>query len=500
MIRRHALALAVPAALFLVMLLPLAGGFTDDGYIHIQYARNIIERGEYSFNPGEPSFGTTSPLWVMELAAIGSFFSDRATLVLISQILSWLAGFGALVAAYALALSLGANRFLAVVAATILAADVWLVRWTALGMESSSAALAVLVMVLASVRAHESPRWAAGFGAAAAVASLLRPEVYLALPVFVVAALTLGRRMPRRHVIIAFAVAAVLLLPWLVYARVAVGSFLPNTAGAKSGGVILSPVTFVRKLDPVVKIVASAQAVSLVALLVSLVTMRSRSLLFSPRARFAVLWVVALPVAYVLFDMQILSRYLLLVTPVVCVLAWAALAEASAVRSWRRERAVAVAAAAVAVLVSVVFYTRVVVVPSRAFSHDLQHNLRGLGEYLHQTTAPDAVVAAADIGYLAFYSGRRVLDLGGLVEPVTGELRAEYSYEEIVDRGLYFGLDGYPHVDYFIDRDHQPDRFSGRTVAGHRFEKVFETTVRNLGIRKPGTFHYTLYHLTPVNP
>jgi hypothetical protein len=198
--------------------------------------------------------------------------------------------------------------------------------------------------------------------------------------------------------------------------------------------------------------------------------------------------------------MQILSRYLLLVTPVVCVLAWAALAEAISVRGWRRGRIMAVAAATVAVVVGAGFYARVVVPPSRAFSHDLQHNLRRLGQYLHDNAEPDAVVAAADIGYLAFYSGRRVLDLGGLVEPVTGTLRAEHSYEEIVERGLYFGLEGYPHVDYFIDRDHRADRFSGQTLSGHHFEKVFETTVRNLGIRKPGTFHYTLYHLTPVKP
>ena len=53
--------LVVPLLIFLVLLLPLADGFTDDGYIHIQYARNIVEHGEYSFNPGEVSFGTTSP-------------------------------------------------------------------------------------------------------------------------------------------------------------------------------------------------------------------------------------------------------------------------------------------------------------------------------------------------------------------------------------------------------------------------------------------------------
>ena len=73
--------------------------------------------------------------------------------------------------------------------------------------------------------------------------------------------------------------------------------------------------------------------------------------------------------------------------------------------------------------------------PSRAFTYDLTHRMKSIALYLDASASPRAVVAAADIGYLAFYGNRRVLDLGGLVEPRTGELRSEYSYEEIVARG-----------------------------------------------------------------
>jgi putative intracellular protease/amidase len=120
-----------------------------------------------------------------------------------------------------------------------------------------------------------------------------------------------------------------------------------------------------------------------------------------------------------------------------------------------------------------------------------------LALYLRDHSPPDAVVAAADIGYLAFYSERRVLDLGGLVEPETGKLREAHEYDEIVERGLYFDVPGYPRVDYFVDRDHEENRFDGAIVNGHRFEKVHATVVRNLGIRKPGVYHYALYRLTP---
>ena len=125
------------------------------------------------------------------------------------------------------------------------------------------------------------------------------------------------------------------------------------------------------------------------------------------------------------------------------------------------------------------------------------HNMKGIAGFIRDNSAEDAVVAAADIGYLAFYSGRRVLDLGGLVEPATGELRARHSYEDIIQRGLFLDLEGYPHVDLFVDRALEPDRFEGRVMSGLSFERVYQTKVRNLGIRKPGPYFYTLYRLVP---
>ena len=353
-------------------------------------------------------------------------------------------------------------------------------------------------MILASLRAWSNSRPAAFLGLTMVLASLVRPEVYLAFPVFLVSLWFHRRTTNRRCVWITLAVAAALLVPWLLFARFYIGSLLPNTAGAKSGGLVVNPVTFVRKFSPVVKIVVSTQAIAIIAAVTSVVVLKSRSRLFLPETRFLLLWIVVLPVTYVLFDIQILSRYLLLITPLLCVTGWLAIEELAGRYLPRiRGRAVMSAIAAVVILLNAALYAKVVLPPSVAFSHDLTHNMKSIADYLRDNSEKEAVVAAADIGYLAFYSERRVLDLGGLVEPATGELRLHHSYEEIIQRGLYLDLDGYPHVDFFIDRDLKRDRFEGRLMGGYRFERVYQTTVRNLGIRKPGPYYYTLYKLVP---
>src|SRR5690348_13183272 len=44
----------------------------DDSYIHLQFARNLATGHGWSFNPGEPTPGATSPLWVALLAALAA--------------------------------------------------------------------------------------------------------------------------------------------------------------------------------------------------------------------------------------------------------------------------------------------------------------------------------------------------------------------------------------------------------------------------------------------
>ncbi len=65
----------------------------DDAWIHQVYARNLAQRGEWSFNPGQPSGGSTSPLWSFLLA--GGYLFQLNPLVwsgLLAGIALWITG------------------------------------------------------------------------------------------------------------------------------------------------------------------------------------------------------------------------------------------------------------------------------------------------------------------------------------------------------------------------------------------------------------------------
>jgi hypothetical protein len=485
--------LLIPGALFVLLLLPLREGFTDDGFIHIQYAANIIARGEYSFNAGEVSYGTTSPLWVLILSALGKVFGGGENLIVVSRILSWLSGAGAVFIMFWFGRSLGLRVSTAWLCSLTLAAHVWHLRWTALSMETSSTVLAVAAVGLASVESDRSARRAGLLGCLMAFASLLRPEAYLLPVVYAGSVVAFRWKRGVSRALPALVVYAALVLPWLLFARLHLGQFLPNTAAAKSGGATLNPVLLFERVRPLAEIMGP-DALLLAALAFAVVVL-PRTRVFGDPYRFLLLWVIALPTAYVVLGMQVLSRYMLLVVPFSIVLGFLALEDLADRFGAPLRRAVVVVPALAGVVLNVALYLGVVVGPSRAFSHDLTHRLKDFARQIKDQSDENAVVAAADIGYLAFYSQRRVLDLGGLVDRSTRRLRSEHPYDEIIEQGLYLDLAAYPRVDFFIDRDRVANRFQGATRHGYRFETVRVERVANLGIRNPGPFYYTLYRL-----
>lgn len=493
------------AVLFVVLAMPLRSSLVDDTYIHLQYARNLAEAGEFSFNRGDPTYGATSPLWVFILSAVYRLGGD---LEFFCRVLSWASTIAIIVLVYSLTARI-AGRGAAACAALITAADAWLVRWTAVGMETSFAAFMVLAALMASFSAMRSYTRSLIFGLFLLFAVLSRPEAMLLVPLALFVFATAGGRRPgiRLAWLLLFVVC---FAAWLVVVKRHTGTYLPLTAGAKQGRPVLSTLIFGRALIPL-KIMGVTLALPWISLILSIVTglVRDRSLVscFAGRPVYgemnavdlragillSLLWAFALPVLYVLFDFQVLSRYLVPVSPAVVVLGVAGAARlAGRITGRPGIRKIALSSfAAVVVVQNVIFYAVVVVPPTREFSQGMRDVLVPMGEWLRTNTDETAVVAVPDIGAVGYTSRRRVLDLGGLVTPEINRMRRTIDVDRIIGEGLYLDLG----PDFLIDRSTEPLRFDGSIIRDVRFVALMQGTVANLGIRQPYPVVYVLYRL-----
>lgn len=220
---------ALPLALFTIVERVVAGasGFPlDDPWIHMHFARNIAEGLGFVYNPGRPIAGSTAPLWTLLLAA-AVFVAGPS--VLAAKALGVTCALGAAVFTRRAALAWGAPPVAAMLAGVAL---LWAgpVAWGALsGMEVTLAALLVAAALLAL--AHDRTAWTVW---PASLAVLARPEAALLLPLLALAGPLRVRRLA------AFVlVPAVVLAPAIVFAWMTVGTPYPATAAAKvEGGLI----------------------------------------------------------------------------------------------------------------------------------------------------------------------------------------------------------------------------------------------------------------------
>lgn len=206
----------------------LYGGHSagDDTYIYMRYVGNALAGHGFTFNPGEASFGVTSPLWTFVMVPAARLFGNSVwTWKVTSAVLLGAAGaclFGMLAR-----FKIGTRT--AVLLSLMAMAEPHTFRWASSGMENS---LAVLLLVLTASLMHAaSEQVKDGPSIALGVVLGLLP---FARPELIVVTLILGAYLLITYNPPALAALWITGLGMAIATLSAFGGLLPQTAAAKA--------------------------------------------------------------------------------------------------------------------------------------------------------------------------------------------------------------------------------------------------------------------------
>ena len=504
-------------ALLGVLLLALAhlalfqGYLTDDSFIHFQFAKHLIAGQGFAFNANEPTYGATSPLWVLLLAASGAAVPGSAKTpadATIIPAIAWIAkAWGTLFTLLAvlwivrLGRTLGWGGLSAIALSVLLAAHAWSARWAVSGMETSLAVFLVIVALERLAWVLEGRGSPVLLGALLGLAVLARPECWVLLGMSVVAVAAVvdagsavSARMRRAAGVCLGA--ALPLVPWHLAAWFWFHRLLPNTSAAKAGA-LLHPDLALAAIRASIRILLATDLLPLALSVVAAGFAGIELLRGAPKSRRAFWLVVAgWPVLLVLGlaagGVQVVSRYLLPAVPSILLLGVASFAWASARLDPKRQ------AVALGLLVAIYVGQNAVVTLRYSAPHARRHttgllsSLAAFGSWARTNTPPGTEFALPDIGAFGFYSDRPVLDLFGLVTPRMAPITVHEGYDAVVSN-LLFERVGRPP--YLIDRAREAGRLSTPADPTNPYHYLSSKIIPDLGLTRPGAFVYSLYHI-----
>ena len=438
--------LPVILSVFFVIAASHFGYTPDDTYIYLQFAKNLIRGEGVAFNAGHPTYGITGPLWLLIIAAGGLFGAD---LLMSAKIVDLLFACASVMMFSFLAFEVIRDRVVALAATGAFALNAWFLRWAGSGMETSLAVLLVVAAVWFCLRNEYLPATVA-----AALLALVRPEALL-LQGFIIADVFLNTEDRKRAFRVAVTVTltySAVILPWALYAALTFGTVVPNTALAKAGFHISAAGTASTFLD-LGKAICATDTVTVLVLLVcgGLVMLRRREWIaraeHAANYRFYLLrqsllglgWVTALVLLYGLTGVNMISRYVLLVTPFIVLYAFFFLDRVLVHMNALRLRYAAAMICCLAVMAQNHFVFHYAVSPGiGAFAKGMEECFVPIGKWFHNNTPPGTVIFASDVGALGYYSDREICDGAGLVSPEMLPLvRGGYTFERLVAEKFY---------------------------------------------------------------
>ncbi len=468
----------------LILFAPYRHFTTDDAFIHYRFAENVAAGQGWSYNPGVPTNGDTSPLWVLLLAVTAPIAGDvpRAAKALDAAAVTAAILLFATLARRRVAS--GFPRWAPLAMTSLFLLDPWFLKWGMSGMETPLAMALVLLAYLLRERARTTRRPDPFTPIVLGIGCLVRPECFLLLLALAVEVIVADRGRRRVNLFFVVVLPMIILLPWLLYSRATFGVLFPNTLGARRD----LEYSAVYRASKLAKILASAYLLPIAGLLVAL----GRGKLANTSGIFPLLGTTLVIIFYLAWGVSVGARYLLPFTP--CLLLAGYPLVIAFLASRHRVRAVVLLGVAIQLLVVQFAYVRFVT----AWPEGMDPRLFELAHWLRTKTPPDAVVAAHEIGVLGYVSGRSILDLASLVSPDVPPVSRTRSVAMSLAAA---GQAGLPRPDYLVwNANEHPDSWLLADLSG-RLEPLITREVQREGSsHRGGSQYYTIYRVHRESP
>ncbi|WP_303774285.1 hypothetical protein [Anaerolinea thermophila] len=402
----------------------------DDAWIHQTYARNLAKGGEWAFIPGQPSAGSTAPLWSF-LLAVGYWTSPSIPYGW-TFFLGGMSLLGLMIVAQnwfqretGIDLALGA----------LLIGMEWHLLWAALsGMET--ALMAVLVLTVLWLMGAFQPWWGV-MGILIGVGIWIRPDaITLTAPVLLMWLWKFSRRevqwIQAGKFLAGF---LILFVPYIAFNWLISGSVFPNTFYAKQAeyALLYEISVWVRFLRSFGVMLVGAGGLLLPGFVWGIfLAFREKRIAYLLTSAWVIgyvaLYALRLPVTYQH------GRYLMPAMPVYFVLALMGtvqLVRGLSLRRWGWIISRVWIGSIAGVTLGFVF------LGAQAYATDvaiIETEMVETAQWVQQNTPSDALIAVHDIGAIGYFSQRKLVDLAGLVSPeVIPFIRDETRLREFLD-------------------------------------------------------------------
>lgn len=403
----------------------------DDAWIHQTYARNLIEYGQWAYIPGQPSAGSTAPLWTI-LLSVG-YLLELPALIWV-----FLIGWFTLVLIAWFAYRYGESEFPAHQAIAWLAVGILLVEyhliWAALsGMETLLFGL-IILWVIPARKIFKYSEIATGFILGLAV--WIRPDgLLLILPLLVMlSAENKNMTDAIKSITRVLLVFAVLFIPYLIFNYYSAGAVWPSTFYAKQAE--YAELLQIPLLDRIIRLYSLPLIGSGILLLPGFLWYGIQAVKNWDWPVIAgYLWFIGFIGVYVLRLPVIYQhgRYIIPVMPVYLLFGISGLPGFFELFGGRFRFVLSRVWIVALPLVAMVFWWW----GGKAYALDvavIESEMVDTAKWIASTTAPEAKIAAHDIGALGYFGGREILDLAGLISPeVIPIIRDESSLIDFIN-------------------------------------------------------------------